>query len=168
MLKLVMRWLGFVTEFVAGTILAVMTVLVFATVIYRYCLLSPITWGEEMARFMFIALAMLGAAIAVKDRSHFMITMLTERFPAAVRAWLEIGIALGTTALLCVLIAKGWGLALMNQNQESPALGIPMSIPYAAIPIGGLLMLVFLWLDLIIRGPNASGQAAHATPSEAE
>lgn len=145
----------------AGTILAVMTVLVFMAVIYRYFLLAPISWGEEMARFLFIALSMLGAAIAVKDRSNFIITILTERFSAAVRGWLEIAIALGTSALLYVVIARGWGLTLLNRNQESPALGVPMSIPYAAVPIGATLMLVFLWSELLLRryGTGAASQA---------
>lgn len=150
-IKLLHRWLGLLTEFVAGTILAIMTVLVFLTVIYRYFLLAPISWGEEMARFLFIALSMFGAAIAVKDRSHFVITILTARFSAATRARLEVGIALGTSALLYVVINRGLGLALLNRNQESPALGVPMSVPYAAVPLGAMLMLAFLWLDLIIK-----------------
>jgi TRAP-type C4-dicarboxylate transport system permease small subunit len=155
-IKLLLRWLGFLTEFVGGAILAAMTGLVFLTIIYRYFLMTPISWGEELARFLFISLSMLGAAIAVKDRGHFMITILTERFPAAVRAWLEIGIALATTGLLCIVINKGWSLTLLNRNQESPALGIPMSIPYAAIPVGATLMLIFLWLELITRRFDAS------------
>jgi TRAP-type C4-dicarboxylate transport system permease small subunit len=160
-IRLLHRWLGLLTEFVAGTILAVMTILVFLTVIYRYFLMSPISWGEEMARFMFIALSMFGAAIAVKDRSHFMITMLSARFPASVHAWLEIAIALGTSGLLCIVIVKGWGLTLLNRNQESPALGVPMSIPYSAVPVGAMLMLMFLWLDLLIRrrGEETAEQA---------
>ena len=160
-IKLVHRWLGLLTEFVAGTILAIMTVLVFLAVIYRYFLLAPISWGEEMARFLFIALSMFGAAIAVKDRSHFVITILTARFSAAARAWLEVGIALGTSALLYVVIDRGLGLALLNRNQESPALGVPMSVPYAAVPLGAMLMLVFLWLDLIIKRGDA-GAASRA------
>lgn len=143
-------WLGRLTAFVAGTILAVMTTLVFLTVIYRYFLLAPISWGEEMSRFLFIALSMLGAAIAVKDRSHFAITILTARFPIFMRAWLEIGIALGTSLLLCIVIVKGWDLVWLNRNQESPALGVPMSLPYAAVPLGAMLMLMFVWLNLII------------------
>jgi TRAP-type C4-dicarboxylate transport system permease small subunit len=147
-----------------------MTILVALTVIYRYFLLQPISWGEELARFMFISLSMFGAAIAVKDRSHFMITILTARFPASVRAWLEVGIALGTSGLLCIVINKGLSLTLLNQNQESPALGVPMSIPYAAIPLGALLMLMFLWLELIIRwgGADVSGQTVKETESRLE
>lgn len=149
-LKAAHRWLGLFTGFVAGSILAVMTVLVFLTVIYRYFLLSPISWGEEMARFLFIALSLFGAALAMRDGTHFAITMLTSRFPARVRAWVEIFVTLAITAVLVVVIREGTGLALLNRNQESPALGVPMSIPYVAVPCGGLLMLAFLWLNLAI------------------
>jgi TRAP-type C4-dicarboxylate transport system permease small subunit len=161
--------MGLITAFVAGTILAAMTVLVFLTVIYRYFLLQPISWGEEMARFLFIALSLFGAALAMKDRSHFAITILTARFPASVRAWLEIAIGLGTTMLLAIVADKGWGLALLNRNQESPALGVPMSIPYLAVPLGAVLMIVFLWSDLLIKRHDRStaGLPAPQTPQTA-
>ena len=159
-LKGLHRWLGHITAFVAGTILAVMTILVFLTVIYRYFLLAPISWGEEMARFLFIAVSMLGASLAMKDRSHFTITILTARFPAPVRARLDLAIALATTALLVIVIDKGWSLTLLNRNQISPALGVPMSIPYLAVPVGAVLMVVFLWMDLVIKRHEGSTRPA--------
>ena len=85
-----------------------------------------------MARFLFIALSMLGAAIAVKDRTHFAITILTDKISST-----QFGLAWrwrscsAASVLLCVVIDKGWGLVLLNRNQESPALGVPMSVPYA-------------------------------------
>jgi TRAP-type C4-dicarboxylate transport system permease small subunit len=159
------RWLGFATAFAAGTILAVLTILVFLTVIYRYFLLAPISWGEEMSRFLFIAVSMLGAALAMKDRSHFAITVLTARFPARVQAWLEVLIALGATTLLGIVIDKGWGLTLLNRNQESPALGVPMSVPYSAVPLGASLMVVFLWLDLLVKRWGGSPAAGADGPT---
>jgi len=128
-----------------------MTVLVFTTVIYRYFLLAPISWGEEMARFLFIALSLFGAAIAMRDGTHFRITLLAEKLPSAAQVAAEIGVALGTSVVLCIVIAKGWGLALLNRNQESPALGVPMSIPYFSVPLGAVLMLVFAWTSLILK-----------------
>ena len=147
----------------AGTILAAMTILVFLTVIYRYFLLAPISWGEEMARFLFIALSMLGAALAMKDRSHFTITILTDKFPAAVRTGLEVVVALGATALLGVVIGKGWSLTLLNRNQISPALGVPMSVAYLPVPLGATLMLLFLWMDLLLRRHGNRTAAADGT-----
>jgi len=141
-----------------------MTVLVFLTVIYRYFLLAPISWGEELSRFLFIAVSMLGAAIATKDHAHFTITLLSKRLAPLLRTYLELAIALATTVLFCIVIREGWGLVLLNRNQESPALGVPMSVPYVAVPVGAALMLVFLWLDMIIkwRRPNA----VRKTPEE--
>jgi TRAP-type C4-dicarboxylate transport system permease small subunit len=43
----------------------------------------------------------------MKDRSHFTITILTARFPTPVRAWLDVVVALGATALLAIVIDKG-------------------------------------------------------------
>ncbi len=62
------------------------------------------------------------------------------------RAWLEVLDRPGRhQPLLGIVIDKGWGLALLNRNQESPALGVPMSVPYSAVPLGASLMLMFLW-----------------------
>jgi len=128
-----------------------MTALVFMTVIYRYFLLAPISWGEEMARFLFIALSLFGAAIAMRDGAHFQITILAEKFPPRVQTAVQAGIAVVTSIVLGIVIAKGWGLALLNRNQESPALGVPMSLPYFAVPLGASLMLIFAWTSLILK-----------------
>jgi len=145
-----------------------MTVLVFVTVIYRYFLLQPISWGEEMARFLFIWLSMFGAALAMKDRSHFTITILTARFPQRVRAWLDIAIAVATSVLLGIVIEKGWGLALLNRNQESPAMGVQMSIAYAAVPLGAALMVLFLWMDLFIKRHETGPSVGVVRPTTAD
>jgi TRAP-type C4-dicarboxylate transport system permease small subunit len=57
-------------------------------------------------------------------------------------------------------------LTLLNRNQISPALGVPMSIPYLAVPLGATLMVLFLWMDLVIkRQEGAARPTAVATPS---
>lgn len=148
------RWLGTAVFYLAGTLLAVMTIVVFLQVIYRYFLMAPLSWAEEVARFCFIWVALLGMAIAVKDRAHFSITMLTDRFPARVKSLIKIMVLLVSSWLFLILIREGWSLVQINQMQESPAIGIPMSFPYMAVPLGGLLALVFLWLDVLIRWRN--------------
>jgi TRAP-type C4-dicarboxylate transport system permease small subunit len=153
------RWLGRFTAFVAGAILVILTVLVFLTVIYRYFLLAPISWGEEMARFLFIALSMFGAALAMRDGTHFQITILADKFSPALRRATEIGIGLATSLVLGIVIVKGLGLTLLNQNQESPALGVPMSIPYLAVPLGAVVMLIFTWTSLFLKWHDSQAPA---------
>jgi len=138
-----------------------MTVVVFMQVIYRYFLMSPLSWAEEFARFCFIWVALLGMAVAVKDRAHFSITMLTQRFPAPVQSALKVMVLLVSSWLFLILIREGWSMVQINQMQESPAIGVSMSFPYLAVPLGGLLALIFLWLDILIRwrGGPVEGQA---------
>lgn len=119
--------------------------------LFRYFLNQPLHWTEETARFLFIWVALLGSAVAFKDRTHFAITMFTERFPAPARKGLEVAVALGTTWLLGLMIREGLYVAELNHIQESPAIGVPMSVPYMAIPVGAALGIIFVWLDLLIH-----------------
>ncbi len=143
--------------------LLVVTVVVFLQVVFRYFLLQPLAWTEESARFLFIWVSLLGAVLGVKDRAHFAITMLARHFPSPVRTVLPVLTALGATFFFLVMITEGWRLVLLNRNQESPAIGVAMSIPYLAIPVSGLLMLYFVWAGLIegwIAGRAAPGVSA--------
>ena len=154
------------TAVLAGVLLTVATVVVFLQVVFRYFLLQPLAWAEEGARFLFIWVALLGAALGVKDRAHFAVTVIVSRFPAQVREALRVLIALGGSWIFYVMISEGWMLTLLNRNQESPAMGLVMSIPYLVIPLSGLLMLFFTWADLITHwtdrraGGVAEGEAA--------
>ncbi|MHB0870459.1 MAG: TRAP transporter small permease [Chloroflexota bacterium] len=150
-IKALNHWLGFTVAGIASLLLALMTVIIFLQVLFRYFLMQPLHWTEETARFLFIWVALLGAAVAFKDRTHFAITMFTNGLPAPVRSAVQPVVALGTTFLLGVMIKEGWYLVELNQIQESPAIGVPMSVPYAAIPVGGALAIVFLWLDLLLH-----------------
>ncbi len=127
------------------------SVVVFLQVVFRYVLFMPLAWAEESARFLFVWVALLGAALGVKDRAHFAITLVVERFPHQVREAVRVLLAICGSYIFYVMITEGWMLVLLNRNQESPAVGIVMSIPYLVIPISGLLMLYFTWADLILH-----------------
>jgi len=157
--------LGKVVEGLTIAMLAITTIIIFLQVLFRYVLTQPLSWTEETARFLFVWVALLGAAVAFKDRSHFTITMLTDRFPPRMRLAMQVVVALGTTWLLGILMREGLFVAGLNHIQESPAIGIPMSVPYMAIPVGAGLGIVFLWLDLFIYWgkPRASDQYEEET-----
>ena len=65
------RWLmfGFYTHVVA---------IVFIEVLRRFVFSYSSMWGEETARYTFIYLVWLGAAAAIKDRSHIRIDIIFE------------------------------------------------------------------------------------------
>ena len=57
------RAIGFVTAGVAGTLVVVETLLLFAGVLARYVYRKPLVWSDELASILFLWLAMLGAVI---------------------------------------------------------------------------------------------------------
>lgn len=120
-------------------------------VVFRYVFFSPLSWAEESARFLFIWISLLGASLGVKDHSHFAIAMVTDRFPDRFQRAVQALVALGGTLIFYIMITDGWMLTLLNRNQESPAMGLVMTVPYLVIPLSGLLMLFFTWADLILH-----------------
>lgn len=144
-------WLGLIVSVIAATLLGITTIVIFLQVVFRYFVNQPLHWTEETARFLFIWVALLGAAMAFKDRTHFSISMFTNPLPAPARRGVEVLVALGTTWLLGLMMREGLYVAQLNHIQESPAIGVPMSIPYMAIPVGSLLGVAFVWLDVCIH-----------------
>jgi len=154
------RILGKGVDYLAAVLLALMTVLVFLQVLFRYWLELPLDWGEEVSRYLFIWSAMLGAAIATKRRAHFGIDFLVKALPSSVEVSIAVCVNLCICGLMAVVAVQGTKLALMNLSQISPTLAIPMGVPYAAIPACALLMLIYTMLETwgIVSGTKREGE----------
>ncbi len=157
MLKLI---LGKGVDYLAAVLVALMTVLVFLQVLFRYWLELPLDWGEEVSRYLFVWSAMLGAAIATKRRSHFGIDFLVKALPSSVQVGIAVCVNLCICGLMAVVTVEGTKLALMNLSQISPTLAFPMGVPYAAIPACALLMLVYTVMETwgIVSGTKREGE----------
>ena len=59
-----------------------LTAVTFAQVITRYGLGDPLIWSEELARYLFVWVSMIGAALAVREGGHFGLDLLIRRVPA--------------------------------------------------------------------------------------
>lgn len=56
-------------------IFVVMLAIMMAQVFWRYFLELPLTWSEEIARYLFIIVTYLGASLAVYEKSHIEINI---------------------------------------------------------------------------------------------
>jgi TRAP-type C4-dicarboxylate transport system permease small subunit len=127
------KWFLFMT--VAG-----MTLSVLLGVLFRYVLKDPLPWSEELARYLMIWSACFGAAVAYRERSHFAITMIIDKFHGNLGKVLT-KIAQITVFIFVAIVAVE-GIILLSglEGQTTPAMQIPMSIPYMAIPIACLII----------------------------
>ena len=138
-------WLDRVVEW--GVIVAFLgfVALSFTQVVLRYGFGRPLTWSEEISRYLFVWVVFVGAAVAARRNGHIALDFLVNRLPAAPRRGLAVIMAvLCFGMLLLVFVWQGWNLTIVSMRQESPATGLPVGYATLAIPVGGLLTAINL------------------------
>jgi TRAP-type C4-dicarboxylate transport system permease small subunit len=120
----------------------------------RYVLDSPSTTTDEIARFLFIWVGLMGAAYTLGQKRHLAIELLEQKLETKPRqlAWLRIIINLISLVFASVILTYG-GMRLvlrtLEMGQISPALGLQMGWVYLAIPLAGVFMLMYLIADFV-------------------
>jgi TRAP-type C4-dicarboxylate transport system permease small subunit len=132
------------TELIMMVMMAFLVVVVVASVIFRYVLLSPLSWSEEVGRYVMIWLGFLGASLAIREGQHVGVEFVVNRVPPRLGTWLWGLARAGVAAFLLVVMIYGFSLVANLWDQLSPVLEIRMTWPYLAIPVGSLLMLIQL------------------------
>ncbi len=122
----------------------VMTVVVFLQVVYRYVLIQPLHWSEELARYLFVWLSILGATLGLQKRGHFGLDLFYRMLSNKEKRFLQFIINLSMGIVIFVILIQGIRLVQKTILQESPAMGISMAWAYACLPVGGALMAIHL------------------------
>ncbi len=99
-------------------------------------------WTEEMARFLFIWMVMLGAMIGVRDGSHFEVDVF-PRLPFRANAVLAIVSLLFVLAFALVFVWYGIKFVQFGWSQHSELADLPMPFIFVAWPLTGVTWLLF-------------------------
>ena len=119
----------------------------------RYVLGAPSTSTDELARFLFIWVGLLGAAFTLGQKKHLAMDFMLMVLKGRKKATLHVGITLIGLFFAVVIMVFGGGSLVMktlSNGQLSPVLGLEMGWVYAAIPISGGCMVLYLLRDLLI------------------
>lgn len=136
-----------------GVAIGVMAVSMVWQVIGRYVFSHAPGWTEEASRFLMLWVTMLGAAAALRSGAHLSVTSLVDALPPRALAW---ALALRDAALVAaagLLAWYGFLFARLNATQESAAMELPMTLPYAALPVGAVLIVVMVVLARVLGRP---------------
>lgn len=120
--------------------------LLFMQIIMRYVFQNSLTWSEELARYIFLWQIWVGAGYAVKKNRHIRIEVIKGKLSKKKSFYLEILVTIIWILFTSFLLWKSGGLTakIFRLNQTSPALHLPMGIPYLSVPVGCILMLLHL------------------------
>ena len=134
-----------------GTILfmVVIALVIPYEVIGRYVFQKMSMWSGEVSTYSLVWASMLGGAVGLKKGYMIRMTTVLESVPEKVVKFLKF------LSYICALIffgaMFGYGLfqTLYNVKQTSPAIGLVMSYPYAALPTGFFIMFFLTMEELL-------------------
>jgi TRAP-type C4-dicarboxylate transport system permease small subunit len=127
--------------------LASMSIIVAANVFCRFVLNFSLYWADELAQILLVWLTFIGAALAMREKTHYALLFLSDRLEGRNRKILTVIrhiLVLGSILSLLyfsTIVAVRIGLWLM------PATEISRSLVYSACPVGCLLMLYYATKD---------------------
>ena len=82
MLKTIFRY---PVESILCVLLSALSIVTFSQVVARYIFQAPLSWSEELARFLLLWLAMMSGAYAFKIKAHFALNFMVNSFPKKIQ-----------------------------------------------------------------------------------
>ena len=134
-------------DMILGLMLSALVLALFYQVFGRYVIGRAPAWTEEVARMLVAWMAMLGTGACLRSGGHIAVGVLVNSVPLRVRLVLLAVRDVAVMATAGVMVWAGMRFAMLNADQESTALEIPMSIPYSAMAVGAALMALVLALS---------------------
>jgi TRAP-type C4-dicarboxylate transport system permease small subunit len=164
----VLRFIASIPKIVVSLLLVAAIVNLLIGVFLRYVMIpitdymdwDPIrfTWVEEVGEMMLAWLTLVGAAIGLRERTHFTLHVLPlgpagQRFVDRIH-YLLIGILGGIAAWY------GVKLCILNHTLTTPGLEINLAVLYASVVAGGSLLVVYAISMIVAPPPPPSSSIA--------
>jgi TRAP-type C4-dicarboxylate transport system permease small subunit len=150
MMTAVMTLLERTTVAVALLLLVAMVFTTGAQVASRYVLNLPLVWTEETGRHLMIWMVFLSSTVVYRRRQHIAIDLIGNRLGPRGRAAASIFVTLVLALFFGLMVRYGWELTARTMGQRSSALRYPMGYAYAALPVGGALLLLYA-IENVVR-----------------
>lgn len=123
-------------------ILAFSILLTFVQVILRNFVGFSFKWAEETTRYLIIYAVYLVVGRLLLENRNSTVDLFYNMFPEKVRKLLNTLFCLLIAAFLAVMIAKGYTLVSRNLKTWCASIRIPWALPFAALIVGSLNMLL--------------------------
>jgi TRAP-type C4-dicarboxylate transport system permease small subunit len=152
-----------ILQAVMTALLAVMIVPVTLQIVSRYTGLIPrYIWTEEVARFCFIWIIMVGAMVAVREGTHFEVDVLPT--PRTLRGEAVMRLVVAGFMLVFALVFVGYGYqsAAFGYCQTSELTGLNLVFIHGAHLLAGLTWVAFLGERILAAVAVLAGDASAA------
>lgn len=145
---------------VLAVLIVLMLIIGSMQVFYRYVLRNSLSWSEELLRYMYVWITMLGISMGIRKKGLSCISSFTDFIEKKSKAGRHVLAAIGFIFQILVFLLMavyGSKLCLLSAGQMSPALRISMGAVYLAMPVGGVLALLYSVDEIVSYIKQARG-----------
>ena len=143
-----LKFISNIEEYLCEALLAFFVVLLFVQILLRQFFQYSLPWGEELATYLFVWFAYLGACVAAKMSAHNRVAFHFNFFPPIVKKVSEAIADLLWVGfnLYFAFLSYDFVFNRMNLFWKSQTIGLPMKYFYMILPVAFTLMSIrILW-----------------------
>ena len=142
--------LGVILRWISIICMTALTILVCALVFIRFFPLFSLGWSDEVIEFAFAWMVYLGTALVWRNREHITIDFIPQALAGTmVGRAIDVIVSLLILWFLVVFTWQGWLLTLRAVGNTTPMLILPKPLWYAAIPVSGVLMIIYTIIGIV-------------------
>lgn len=138
-------WKGLnkVEEFLLILGMAIMVIVNFANVIFRFLLpQSPFSYSEELTIILFIWVTMFGISYGYRVYAHTVLDVLTNLMPKKLQSFIIVFATICSMIFMILMFYTSY-ITIENQikfGQVTPGMKLPMAINSGALLVGSVLI----------------------------
>jgi len=167
MKKIIDAYHALLTWLMIGTVV-ILIIPVSLQIFSRFTELIPrYIWTEEMSRFFFIWMVMLGAMVGVRERLHFDVDVWPDLAPRP-DALLRMLANVFVLVFALVFIWWGWQFTAFGWDQTSEIADLPMWAIFIAWPLAGVTWTIYLGEQFLGDGRILMGRAPPANGAQGD
>lgn len=157
-----------INEYFIIGVMAAMCLVLLGQVVSRYIFSKPLTWSEELARYMFVWMALIGSAWCGRGHIHVRMTAVVNKFPPLAVRILQMAISLMIAVTCFYLFPHACEIFIKQSKLKAVTLGVSLGIEYIAAPIGILMIAVQWFVDFLYAALDWEGYKERYMPQEGE
>lgn len=131
--------------------LMVLLIVILAQTFTRYVIFYSLPWSEELSRYLFVLLIMLGINIGITKNNFVRIDMIDSIIPDHFKKTVETLRDMVAMFVAASFVYSTLPMMRIGKFQKSPAMQIGMDLMYAIMFIGFLLALIAVVLRIAQR-----------------
>lgn len=136
------RWsqrVNWLVERVCVALLVLLVLDVWLGVLLRYVIPLPLTFTEELARYLMIWMALLAVSCGIAHREHIGVEFVFVRLPARMRRWLAVAFDVIAFVFFFALFWYGLGFVERGMTRLTMIYAIPKGYAFAGVPLAAAL-----------------------------